>query len=47
VESRSAEHNLLLKLLESANIKLASMASDAFGVRSIVQQPCSALIHTL
>jgi transposase len=32
VESRSAERNRLLKLLESANIKLASVASDVFGV---------------
>lgn len=32
VESRTAERNRLLKLLESANIKLASVASDVFGV---------------
>jgi len=32
VESRSAERNRLLKLLESANIKLASVAADVFGV---------------
>jgi transposase len=32
VESRSAERNRLLKLLETANIKLASVASDVFGV---------------
>src|SRR6266478_3305767 len=31
VESRSAELNRLLKLLESANIKLASVATDVFG----------------
>jgi transposase len=31
VESRSAERNRLLKLLESANIKLASVATDGFG----------------
>ncbi len=31
VESRSAERNRLLKLLESANIKLASVATDVFG----------------
>jgi transposase len=31
VESQSAERNRLLKLLESANIKLASVASDVFG----------------
>lgn len=32
VQSRSAERNRLLKLLETANIKLASVASDVFGV---------------
>jgi len=32
VESQTAEKNRLLKLLESANIKLASVASDVFGV---------------
>jgi transposase len=32
VENRSAERNRLLKLLETANIKLASVASDVFGV---------------
>ncbi len=32
VESRSAERNRLLKVLETANIKLASVASDPFGV---------------
>lgn len=32
VESRSAERNRLQKLLETANIKLASVASDVFGV---------------
>lgn len=31
VENRSAERNRLLKLLETANIKLASVASDVFG----------------
>ncbi len=31
IESRSAERNRLLKLLESANIKLASVATDVFG----------------
>jgi transposase len=31
VESRSAERNRLLKLLETANIKLASVATDVFG----------------
>jgi len=32
VESQTAEKNRLLKLLESANIKLASVVSDVFGV---------------
>ena len=32
VESRSAERNRLLKVLETANIKLASVATDVFGV---------------
>jgi transposase len=32
VESQSAERNRLLKLLETANIKLASVARDVFGV---------------
>lgn len=32
VESQSAERNRLLKLLETANIKLASVACDVFGV---------------
>jgi transposase len=32
VESRSTERNRLLKLLELANIKLASVASNVFGV---------------
>jgi hypothetical protein len=32
VESQSAERNRLLKLLETANIKLASVTSDVFGV---------------
>src|SRR5262250_2181305 len=31
VETRSAERNRLLKVLETANIKLASVASDVFG----------------
>ena len=31
-ESQTAERNRLLKLLETANIKLASVASDVFGV---------------
>ena len=32
VESQAAERNRLLKLLETANIKLASVATDVFGV---------------
>src|SRR5215813_3088045 len=32
VESRTAERNRLLKLLETANIKLATVATDVFGV---------------
>jgi len=32
IENRTAERNRLLKLLETANIKLASVASDVFGV---------------
>lgn len=32
IESQAAERNRLLKLLETANIKLASVASDVFGV---------------
>jgi transposase len=32
VESQAAERNRLLKLLETANIKLASVASNVFGV---------------
>jgi len=32
VEARAAERNRLIKLLESANLKLASVASDVFGV---------------
>lgn len=35
VESQSAERNRLLKLLETANIKLASVASDVFGVSGL------------
>lgn len=31
IESRSTERNRLLKVLETANIKLSSMVSDAFG----------------
>lgn len=36
VESQSAERNRLLKLLGSANIKLASVASDVFGVSGVL-----------
>jgi len=36
VESRSAERNRLLKLLETANIKLSSVASDVFGVSGML-----------
>jgi len=36
VESQSAERNRLLKLLETANIKLASVASDVFGVSGVL-----------
>jgi transposase len=32
VESQTAERNRMLKLLETANIKLATVASDVFGV---------------
>ena len=32
VESQSAERNRLLKVLETANIKLASVATDVFGI---------------
>jgi len=36
VESRSAERNRLLKVLETANIKLASVVSDAFGASGLL-----------
>jgi len=36
VESRAAECNRLLKLLETANIKLASVATDVFGVSGLL-----------
>jgi transposase len=36
VEARTSERNRLLKLLEGANIKLASVASDVFGVSGIL-----------
>ena len=32
VDSQTAERNRLLKLLETANIKLATVATDVFGV---------------
>ena len=36
VESGAAERNRLLKLLETANIKLASVATDVFGVSGLL-----------
>ncbi len=36
VESRSAERNRLLKVLETANIKLASVATNVFGVSGML-----------
>jgi transposase len=36
VESRTAERNRLLKLLETANLKLASVASNVFGVSGML-----------
>src|SRR6202166_297239 len=36
VESRTAERNRLLKLWETANIKLASVATDVFGVSGLL-----------
>jgi transposase len=36
VESRTAERNRLLKLLETANIKLAGVATDVFGVSGLL-----------
>lgn len=47
VESRSTERNRLLKLLETANVKVSSVASDVFGVsgramlQALVQGPTS------
>lgn len=35
IESRSAERNRLLKLLETANIKLSSVASNVFGTSGL------------
>src|SRR4051794_10677875 len=48
VESQAAERNRLLKLLETANIKLASVLSDVFGVsgramlKALIEGPASA-----
>ena len=48
VESQAAERNRLLKLLETANIKLGSVASDVFGVsgramlRALIEDEASA-----
>jgi transposase len=36
VESRTSERNRLLKVLETANIKLSSVASDVFGVSGML-----------
>jgi len=36
VESRSAERNRLLKVLDTANIKLASVVSDVFGASGLL-----------
>ena len=36
VEGRTAERNRLLKLLETANVKLASVMSDVFGVSGML-----------
>ncbi len=36
VQSRTSEKNRLLKLLESANIKLSSVASDVFGTSGML-----------
>ena len=50
VESQAAERNRLLKLLETANIKLASVVSDVFGVsgramlRALIEGTASAQI---
>jgi len=41
MESRTAERNRLLKLLETANIKLSSVASNVFGVSGM------AMLHAL
>lgn len=36
IESRTAERNRLLKLLETANVKIASVMSDVFGVSGML-----------
>jgi transposase len=36
VETRSAERNRLLKVLETANIKLASVVGDVFGASGLL-----------
>jgi transposase len=36
VEARSAERNRVIKLLEQANVKLASVAADVFGVSGML-----------
>jgi transposase len=47
VESRSAERNRLLKVLETANIKLASVASDVFGVSGLLMLKLLQKVKTL
>jgi hypothetical protein len=44
VESRTAERNRLQKLLETANIKLASVASDVFGVSGMAMLKASCAV---
>src|ERR1700757_736860 len=39
VESQTAERNRLLKLLETANIKLSSVVCDVFGVSGQLMLP--------
>jgi len=43
VETRTTERNRVLKLLESASIKLASVASDVFGVSGMLMLKAMAL----
>ncbi|HLV01625.1 MAG TPA: IS110 family transposase, partial [Acidobacteriota bacterium] len=43
VEARSAERNRLLKLLEDANLKLASVISDVFGASGMLM--LKAILH--